>query len=70
MANISISIWDEVLGAVFGGGGVWYGYKEKNLRKETVERLQKRVKELELLIDKNRSSSELTPLGNSNPEDL
>lgn len=70
IANINISIWDKALGAIFGGGGIWHGSKQKNLRKQTVERLQKRIIELESKIDNNRSSSNLTPIGDTNPEDL
>ena len=69
-ADITISLWDKALAVIFGGGGVLYGHKERKLRKDTVERLQKRNIELESMIDKNRSTSGLTPLGDTDPEDL
>ena len=49
--------------------GVWYGILQRNLRRKTVERLQKRVKELEKQMDPNRTSSELTTRGETRPED-
>lgn len=69
-ANINVSIFDKALSALFGGGGVLYGYKQKKLRKETTEHLQNRIIQLESAIDPNRSSSGLTSVGNTNPEDL
>ena len=50
-------------------GGVLYGMKQRKLRRDTVERLQKRNQELESRIDPNRSSSELTSRGDTRPED-
>lgn len=69
-ATIDIKFWDNALSAIFGGGGIYYGYKQKKLRKETVEPLQKKVIHYENTIDKRRSSSGLTPLGDTDPEDL
>lgn len=54
---------------VFGLSGVLYGLFERDLRKRTIERMSKRTTELELSIDPNRSSSNLTPRGNTRPED-
>lgn len=42
---------------------------EKRLRKETTERLTNRVTGLELKIDPSRTSSEITPSGDTNPRD-
>ncbi len=50
------------------GAGV-YGWKQRDLRKTTVERLQSRIKELELKLDSKRSSSHLTPRGDTREED-
>jgi hypothetical protein len=55
---------------IFGAGGVAYGYKQRNLKAETVERLQSRIKELEKKFDSRRSSSQLTTKGETNPKDL
>jgi hypothetical protein len=47
---------------------VWVFF-ERRLRKNTVERLSLRVKEMELQLDRGRSSSQLTPRGDTRPED-
>ena len=66
LANIDISV---ALAWAVGAGGVLYGSKQKKLRKDTIEKLQKRIKELELKSDFNRSSSELTSRGDTRLED-
>jgi hypothetical protein len=48
--------------------GIWVFF-ERRLRKGTVERLSLRVKDLELQLDRGRSSSRLTPRGETRPED-
>lgn len=60
--SISLSITVGIIGAV-------YGLKQRKLRRDTVEILQTRIKELESYIDKNRSSSKLTVRGDTRPED-
>lgn len=52
-----------------GAAGVLYGLKERRLRKRTVERLARRVADFEIQHDKGRTSSQLTPRGDTNPED-
>ena len=49
--------------------GTMYGYSQRNLRRDTIERLQLRIVELERIIDDRRSSSRLTPRGETRPED-
>jgi len=44
--------------------------KERQTRRETVERLHDRIKDLELLLDPNRTSSSLMKDGSTNPTDL
>lgn len=61
---------NSALAMALGGGGVVYGASQNALRKKTVERLQKRNQALEKLIDKKRSSSKLTPTGDTRPEDI
>lgn len=62
--NISIAIaWMSFFGAVI------YGLRQKKLRKDTVERLQTRITELEKGFDEKRSSSNLTKRGDTRPED-
>ena len=50
-------------------GGVLYGMRQRKLRRDTVERIQKRNRKLESLLDPNRSSSQLMPRGDTRPED-
>lgn len=69
-ATIDIPFMNGVLGAIVGGGGMVYGHKQNKLRKNTVERLQNRIKELENRIDNRRSSSGLTNRGDTHPEDI
>jgi hypothetical protein len=54
---------------LFGGGGVFYGYRQRKLRRDTAERLQTRIKDYELKLDPKRSSSRLTIRGDTRPED-
>lgn len=61
---------NSALAMVLGGGGVAYGYSQNSLRKKTVQRLQERNQSLEKMIDKKRSSSKLTPTGDTRPEDM
>ncbi len=62
--NVSVALAWSV--GVFGGV---YGYKQRHLRRNTVERLQGRIRELEAMIDPQRSSSKLTTRGDTRPED-
>lgn len=50
------------------GFGIWV-FLERKLKRDTVERLSLRIKELELRIDRKRSSSDLTKRGDTRPED-
>lgn len=62
--NISVSLaW------LFGIGGILYGIWQRKVRKDTVERLQGRNQYLELQIDSKRSTSQLTPRGDTREED-
>lgn len=58
------------LAIIFGVAGIVYGRRESKLRKDTVERLQDRNCRLEREIDPKRSSSQLTPRGDTRPEDI
>ena len=66
LADFRIS---EALAYIFGACGVGYGFMNRKLRKDNVERMAKRIKELEKQIDVRRSSSRLTPRGETRPED-
>ena len=58
------------LGWFIGLVGVLYGLKQRSLRKDVVERLSGRIKELERKQDSRRSSSRLTERGDTRPEDV
>lgn len=63
---IDVSVY---LAWIAGASGVAYGAKQRKLRRDTVERLQIRITELEKEIDPGRTSSGLTGRGDTNPED-
>lgn len=54
-----------ILAGVFG----LFAFAQYKLRKRKTEYFQGRIKELELKIDRNRSSSGLTSQGDTNPRD-
>lgn len=64
--NLQVSI---AVAWLVGVGGVWYGWTQRELRKTTIERLQSHIRLLEHRLDPQRSSSRLTPRGDSHPED-
>jgi hypothetical protein len=51
------------------GGLSWWGIKERRLRRATIARLAPRIEELEKIIDAKRTSSKLTLIGTTRPED-
>lgn len=59
----------EGLAWLLSTGSVAYGWHQRKLRKDTVERLQKRNQKFERQIDGGRTSSRITPRGNTRPED-
>jgi len=59
----------DVFMYLFSGGGLWYGLSQRSLRRQTVERLQDRIRVLERAVDERRTSSGLTPQGVTHPED-
>lgn len=62
--NISVSLaW------LLGVGGIFYGMRQRKVRKDTVERLQGRIQYLETQIDSKRTTSQLTPRGDTREED-
>lgn len=65
-ADISADRW---VAYVLAGAGTIYGRRERGLRKRNIPRLHKRIEDLEITIDENRSSSELTEHGDTRPED-
>jgi hypothetical protein len=66
LGNITVS---QSFAYIFGAGGVVYGFRERALRQRTIERLQRRVQELEAAQDPSRTSSKLTPRGETRPQD-
>jgi hypothetical protein len=59
----------EAFSYLFGAGGLGYGVMERRLRRKTTERFANRNATLERMIDSNRTSSNLTGRGTTNPED-
>lgn len=73
-ADIGISFLSDLtisvsLAWVFGIVGVIYGLQQRKVRKDTVERLQNRIQTLEMSIDPRRTTSQLTPRGDTREED-
>lgn len=48
---------------------VGWAFRERALRKHQLEKSQERIVKLERLIDPTRTSSYLTPQGETNPQD-
>ena len=69
LANMDLKSLASILGIIFGALGIRYGRKQSKLRKDTVESLQNRIINLEKRLDPNRSSSRLTPRGDTRQED-
>lgn len=67
-AAANLKIGDLIL-LLVGTGGVGYGINQRRLRRSNVERLSKRVQELESALDPKRSTSGLTPQGTTRPGD-
>lgn len=57
------------ISVVLGCGGGWYGWRQRQLRGKTIDRLQGRIRDLETNIDPNRTSSGLTTFGQTHPTD-
>jgi hypothetical protein len=67
LGNVKIS---EALAYALTGGSIIYAYRERRLRQKTVERVQTRVQRLESERDPRRTSSRLTPRGETHPRDI
>lgn len=57
------------LSVVFGVGGIAYGRAQAELRRTTVERLHQYQEKYERSIQPGRTTSKLTPRGDTRPED-
>lgn len=68
-SNDWIELAPGVLGLLFGVFGIIYGRAHNHLRKDTVERLQDRIRQFEEMEDPSRSTSKLTKRGETRPED-
>ena len=66
LANVSV-VWE--LSITLSGISVTLYIRERKMHKDTRERLTARVTELELKIDPRRSSSKLTPRGDTREGD-
>ncbi len=72
LANMGL-VADVSIGSIAQGVvtviAIVYGYKQKTLRQKTVAEMGARVEEVETRIDPTRTSSGLTRIGTTNPED-
>ena len=59
----------SLLSITIGVSGVVYGRANAKLRYTKVESMQGHIKSLEVQLNADRSSSNLTPKGRTNPED-
>jgi hypothetical protein len=64
LAEMKVAFWISLAGAACA-----WGFVERTLRHRKVEQLQGRIKQLETMIDPDRSTSGLTPAGRTNPTD-
>ena len=65
LANMKVAISFALTGAA-----VAWAVVERTLRHRKVEKMQQRIRDLELMVDPKRSSSRLTKKGKTNPADL
>jgi hypothetical protein len=63
-----LSITQSIQYGLIGSLSFW-GVQERRLRRSTIARLAPRIEELEKLIDSKRTSSKLTLVGTTRPED-
>jgi hypothetical protein len=74
LADLGVKILADVkignaVSYAVGGGGIAYGARQRKLRGDTIQKMGKRIKELETAVDPGRSSSGLTERGHTRPED-
>jgi hypothetical protein len=67
--KLAPSVFIAALGVLFGVLGCAYGLNQRSLRQGVIESLGKRYTDLELVIDPQRSGSNLTRRGKTNPKD-
>jgi hypothetical protein len=65
-----IADWRVSISVTLTGFAALWALLERRVRQRTVERLHRRIREVETIIDPNRSSSSLTPRGTTNPRDM
>ena len=59
-----------IMAILFGTGGIVYGRKQAKLRKDTIERLHQYQVKHETEKDLKRTSSQLSPRGDTRKEDM
>jgi hypothetical protein len=70
IADLKVNnVVSHLVTALFGVGGISYGYSERRLRHKNIERMSEQLTEYEKLIDPKRSTSGLTKRGRTRPED-
>lgn len=67
--SFAIHLLTDFLPFFIAAASLLYGLGERKLRQSTVQRLQSRIHELEIYVDKRRTSSHLTTKGDTRPED-
>jgi len=75
IANLDATIFlgvtlKETISYAVGGAGVCYGLSERHRRKKSVAHVQLHNQQLELRLDPNRTTSNLTAMGDTNPQDM
>lgn len=72
IANILVAVVGDFrleLAVVLTGFASLWALIERVIRQQTVKRLHRRISELELTLDPNRTTSHLTKKGQTNPRD-
>jgi hypothetical protein len=60
----------EALAYVLAIGSGGWAWKERNAKRNTIDRLSRRIEQLEQQLDPGRTSSKLTRRGTTRPEDV
>jgi len=69
IADVFTIEWKELVAYSFAAICLIYAFMEKRWRKLDIKRLSEDNKELQQIIDSNRTSSQITPMGETNPKD-
>ena len=71
VVNILLNLQaDRWIAYIVGGGGVAYGWNERRLKRQSIDRLSRHTEELEKRLDPKRTSSKLLRDGTTRREDI